>query len=451
MDPRHQTALRVLNAALLAADPAEAVRRQVRREGDLLHVAGRAYDLSRYQRVVLVGGGKAAVPMAAAVEDILGDRLTGGLINTKEGHLAATSRAASATRAPASRVEVIEAGHPVPDVRGQEGAARMAGLLGAATAEDLVVCLISGGGSALMALPAPGISLADKQATTRALLSCGATINEVNAVRKHLSLSKGGNFALLAYPAELITLILSDVIGSPVDAIASGPTVPDPTTFGEARQVLERYGLISTVPPSVRARLEAGVAGEIADTPVAGHPAFERTFNVVIADIRVAALAAEQEARALGFNTMLLTTSVEGEAREIGKVLAAIGREEEETGAPLPRPACLITGGETTVTVRGQGKGGRNQEMALAAGIKIAGLDHTVILCSATDGSDGPTDAAGAIVDGSTVRRAREMGLDPEAYLSDNNSYAFFDRLGDLIRTGPTNTNVNDLDLVFVF
>ncbi len=451
MDPRHQTALRVLSAALLAADPAEAVRRQVRRDGDMLRVAGRTYDLSRYRRVLVIGGGKASVPMAAAVEGILGERLTEGLINTKEGHSARECGVSADFLAPGSRVRVIEAGHPVPDARGQDGASRMAALLRGATADDLVICLISGGGSALMALPAPGVTLADKQATTRALLACGATINEVNTVRKHLSQSKGGSFALLAYPADVVTLILSDVIGSPLDVIASGPTVPDPTTFHQALAVLAAYDLLGKVPPPVRLHIEAGVAGNLDDTPDAGHPAFERTFNLVVADIRVAALAAEQEARRLGFSTLLLSTSVEGEAREIAKFLAAIGREEEETGGPLPRPACLIAGGETTVTVRGQGKGGRNQEMALAAALKIDGLADTVILCSATDGSDGPTDAAGAIVDGSTIRRAREMGLDPAAYLADNNSYAFFNLLGDLIKTGPTNTNVNDLAMVFVF
>ena len=327
----------------------------------------------------------------------------------------------------------------------------MAEILRQATVDDLVICLISGGGSALMALPAPGITLADKQATTQALLACGATINEVNSVRKHLSMSKGGNFALLAHPAEVITLILSDVVGSPLDVIASGPTVPDPSTFADACDVLQRYEVMERVPPAVRQRLEDGRAGRLDDTPTAGHPAFARTFNLVVADNRIAARAAVSEAASLGFNALLLSTSVEGEAREIAKFYAALGREIEETNAPLPAPACLVAGGETTVTLRGHGKGGRNQEMALAAALKIRDLQRTLIVCAATDGSDGPTDAAGAMVDGDTLRRAGDAGLDPLAYLADNNSYEFFDRLGDLIRTGPTNTNVNDLTMVFVF
>lgn len=455
MITQRDTALKVLQAALLAADPAEAIRRHVRRDGHELHVADRVYDLRRYDRVYVVGGGKASLPMAAAVEDLLGDRLTAGLVNTKRGHLAASTGEAAAGQSVAlrkgSHIQVVEAGHPIPDEEGRAGAARMAEILRQATDRDLVICLISGGGSALMALPAPGLTLADKQATTQTLLACGATINEINTVRKHLSQSKGGYFALQAHPAEMITLILSDVVGSPLDVIASGPTVPDPTTFADAYAVLARYGVLDQVPAAVRRRLEDGRAGRLEDTPTAGHPAFGRTFNLVVADNRVAARAAVAQAEALGFHSLLLSTSVEGEAREIAKFHAALAREVEETNAPLPRPACLIAGGETTVTLRGHGKGGRNQEMALAAALKIAGLERTVILCSATDGSDGPTDAAGAIVDGSTVRRAQELGMDAEAYLADNNSYEFFSHLGDLIKTGATNTNVNDLTMVFVF
>lgn len=463
----HKIPLAVFAAALAAVEPAAAVRRQVRREGDALRVADRVYDLRRYRNVYVVGGGKAAVPMAAAIQEILGDRTTAGLVNTRRGQAPPPDPTRVRERVgpvpdrgdgpvvalaiPHSRIAVIQAGHPIPDEAGQAGAAAMAELLTGATADDLVICLISGGGSALMALPAEGITLADKQAVTGALLASGATINEVNAVRKHLSRSKGGGFALLAYPAEVITLILSDVVGSPLDVIASGPTVPDASTFADACAVLSRYGLWDRVPSTVRRRLDEGRAGQLAETPKPGHPAFARTFNLVVADNRVAARAAVAEAERLGFHAMLLSTSVEGEAREVGKVFAALAREIAETNGPLPRPACLVAGGETTVTLHGAGRGGRNQEMALSAAIKMAGLERVALLCGATDGSDGPTDAAGAVVDSTTAARARSLGMEPAAFLAENDSYSFFQRLGDLIITGPTNTNVNDLTMVFAF
>lgn len=445
-----ETALALLAAALAAADPRQAIHRSIHRHNDTLIVGDRTYDLQQYRHIYVVGGGKAAIPMAIAVEEILGDRLTAGIVNTRRGHRQMPLNLAQDSNLSPQRISVVEAGHPIPDEDGQAGAERMAALLRQAEADDLVLCLISGGGSALMALPAPGITLADKQAVTAALLASGATINEINIVRKHLSQSKGGYFALLAYPAEVIALILSDVVGSPLDVIASGPTVPDPSTFADAWKVLEHYGLIEKVPPAVRRRLQEGCAGLHPDTPSAEHPAFKRVFNLVVADNRIAAQAIVTEARKRGFNTLLLSTSIEGEAREVAKVYAAIAREIAETNAPLPRPACLVAGGETTVTLRGQGKGGRNQEMALAAALKIAGLEGTVILCAATDGSDGPTDAAGAIVDGTTVTRARALGLDPMTYLTNNDSYHFFDRLGDLVITGPTHTNVNDLTVILV-
>ncbi len=437
------TVRRVLDAALRAVDPAGAVGRQVYRKGELLFVAGRQYDLARYRHVYVVGGGKASIPMAAALSEILGGRVTAGHVNSRRtGPLPGPGSASDvAPLMPGSPVTVTEAGHPLPDAFGVAGVARMAGLLRAATADDLVFFVISGGGSALMTWPAPGISLDDKREVTRQLLSSGATINEVNAVRKHISQCKGGQLAQLAYPAEVITLILSDVVGSPLDIIASGPTVADSSTYEQAYRVLAERQLLAATPPAVLARLDEGRSGRLAETPKAGDPVFKRTFNVVVGDNRVAARAAAVEAARLGFNTLLLSTSVEGEAREIAGFFAALAREIEETGAPVAPPACLIAGGETTVTVRGGGTGGRNQEMALAAAIKIAGLEHTVIACCATDGSDGPTEAAGAWVDGSTVGRALERGCDPSAYLADNDSHTFFQRMGDsssLVPPTPT-------------
>ena len=433
-------ALDVLWAALRAADPGEAVKRFLRLEGDVLRVADRSYDLRAYERVLVVGGGKAGAAMAAAVEDVLGDRVRGGVVNVKYGHVA-----------PTSRVRIREAGHPVPDEQGLQGTWDMVELLRGAGHADLVITVISGGGSALIDLPVEGITLQHMKELTDALLRCGATINEINTIRKHLSQVKGGGLAKIASPAQVIGLILSDVVGNPLDFIASGPTVPDTTTFEDAWGVLERYHLAAEVPGPIVERLRAGVRGEIPDTPMEGDPVLARVQNVVVASNELAAEAAVARARELGFNTLLLSTFVEGEAREIAKLFAAVAREVVAYGRPVPRPACILAGGETTVTVRGKGKGGRNQEMALSAAIKIAGLEDVMIVASATDGTDGPTDATGAIADGSTVERALAAGLDPAACLADNDSYRFFERLGDLIKTGPTNTNVNDLTFVYLF
>ena len=417
-------------AALAAVEPAAAVRQHLHREGDALIVAGRHYDLRDYERVFVVGGGKAAVPMAAAVSDIMAERLTEGVVVTKYGHT--QGRPASGFK-----VQVTEAGHPVPDENGVRGAQAMADLAGRATERDLVICLISGGGSALLTLPTPGLGLANLQILTDALLRSGATINEMNTVRKHWSRIKGGHLAHLVAPATLVTLVLSDVVGDPLDVIASGPTVPDPTTVADARAVLERYGIY---------RGEEALLEEIfQETPKPGDPVFERVQHVVVGSNRLAALAAVEKARQLGLNALLLSTYVEGEAREVAKVAAALAKGMRIHGDPLSPPACLVWGGETTVTIHGTGKGGRNQELALAAALALDGWPGMLVMALATDGTDGPTDAAGAVVSGETVARARSLGLDPRAALADNDSYPFFDALGDLLRTGPTGTNVNDL------
>jgi len=422
-------------AALTAVDPDAAARRHVRREGDRMVVADRRYDLREYERVFVIGGGKAAVPMARAMASILGDRLTQGIVVTKYGHIGDVHVSDLGFR-------VIEAGHPVPDENSVRGARAVAELAGQATARDLVICLISGGGSALLTLPAPGLDLDDLQALTDGLLRSGATINEMNAVRKHCSGIKGGQLARLVAPATLVTLILSDVVGDPLDVIASGPTVPDPTTVASARAVLERHGNPWG--------FENHEGFEFLETPKAGDPAFERVQNVVVGSNRLAALAAVGKARELGYDALLFGTYVEGEAREVAKVAAALAKGVRAHGDPLSPPACLVWGGETTVTIRGQGKGGRNQELALAAALQLSGWPGVLVMALATDGTDGPTDAAGAIVTGETVARAQAQGLDPHAALAANDSYHFFDPLGDLIRTGPTGTNVNDLLFVLV-
>jgi hydroxypyruvate reductase len=381
--------------------------------------------------------------MAAAVEDILGERLpVTGSVTVRYGQ-----------SVPTRRVPIREAGHPMPDAAGVSATREMVAALESATRDDLVVCVISGGGSALLTLPFGGISLADLQQTTDALLRCGATIGEINVVRKHLDSVKGGGLARLAAPAQLITLVLSDVVGNPLDAIASGPTVPDTSTFADALDVFERYKLWSALPPSVTDRIRRGVRGEWPETPKPGDPLFARTQTVVVGSNLLACQAAAAAAAELGLRSLILSTYVEGEAREVGRVLAGILREVDASGHPLARPCCLVAGGETTVTVRGQGTGGRNQELALAAATALRGLDGVLLASIGTDGSDGPTDAAGAWVNGATLDRATALGLDASAAIADNDSYTFFEAMGgsNLIRTGPTNTNVNDIYLLFAF
>lgn len=432
--------LPILSAALAAVDPVAAVKRHMSLVGDELRIGERIYDLGQYRDIYVIGGGKAGGSMAKATEEILDDRLTAGVINTKYGYLAKTEI-----------VRVNEAGHPIPDAAAVQGAKEMAGLAARASDGDLVICLISGGGSALMTLPVEGITLADIEVLTASLLRCGATINEINAIRKHLSQIKGGNLSRLAYPAEVVSLILSDVVGNPLDVIASGPTVPDSSSYAQAYDVIERYGILHEVPSSVVEHLRTGKEGIVPETPKDDDAAFAKTYNLIIASNEVAAQAAMAKAQEISFNTVLLSTFVEGEAREVAHVFSAIAKEIAHSGHPVSRPACVVTGGETTVTIRGEGKGGRNQELALAAAIQIDGLDEATIIALATDGTDGPTDAAGAIADGSTLIRARDKDLSASDYLANNDSYHFFEALGDLIITGPTNTNVNDLTFVFVF
>lgn len=440
----------VQKAALAAVEPGQAIHRHLHREGDNLIVADRRYDLTHFDHVFIAGGGKAAAPMVMALANVIGDsyenppgRLAGGIAVTKYGH--------SSSDASLSSVELLEAGHPVPDQAGVAGARRLADLVTNVGPRDLVLCPISGGGSALLSLPAPGIALADLQALTDQLLRSGATINELNTVRKHLSQIKGGGLARMAAPATVVSLILSDVVGDPLDVIASGPTAPDPTTYADAWAVLELYQLIASAPEPVLARLRAGLAGEVAETPKPDDPLFERVQNVIVGSNRLAAEAALVKAQELGFNTLLLSTFVEGEAREVARVAAALAKEMLHHGRPVARPACLVWGGETTVTVRGDGSGGRNQELALAAAMALDGWPDVALVALATDGTDGPTDAAGAVITGETIARARQHGFDANDYLARNDSYHFFQHLNDLIITGPTQTNVNDLLFLFVF
>jgi glycerate 2-kinase len=425
----------IFDAALAAADPSHAVERHLAR-----------IDFSRFQNIYVLGAGKAGASMARACERVLKwDGPPGlsvpagtGLINVKYGH---TTRL--------RRIELNECGHPEPDERGMNGAERIAALAAQAQRDDLVLCLISGGASALLPLPAPPVTLEEKRELTRLLLAAGADIHEMNAVRKHLSRIKGGELARLAAPARVESLLLSDVVGDNLDVIGSGPTAPDASTFADAAAVLKRYGIWRRAPKAVRARIESGLRMEIPETPKPGDAAFRRVRNTVIGSNRLALTAASARARELGYRTLILSSEIVGETREIARMHAAILREAAHTGHPVKAPACIISGGETTVTLKGDGgdgRGGRNQEFALAAAIDLAGLPNAVVFSAGTDGTDGPTDAAGAIADGLTLAR----GPDACRYLDNHDSYGYFESIGGLVKTGPTHTNVMDVRIMLL-
>ncbi|HXG51127.1 MAG TPA: glycerate kinase [candidate division Zixibacteria bacterium] len=429
----------IFEAAVRGADPAIALRRSVRTDRGALEIGGREYRFSNYRRVCVIGAGKASARMAEAVEALLGDRIVCGTVVVKYGH-----------SVPLERIEVREAAHPIPDPEGVRAARAVAEVARQAGERDLVFCLWSGGGSALLVDPAPGVTLEDKQRLVDLLLRNGVPIEEINALRKHLSRIKGGQLARLAQPATVAAVILADVIGDPIGGVASGPTAPDPSTFADCLAILERHGLLARAPQAVLSRLESGARGEIEETPKPGEAIFERVHNVVIADNATALAAAKEAAEALGYHTWILTDPVTGEAREAGARHARTARAVRAGSMPLQPPACIISGGETTVTVRGPGRGGRNQEFALAFALEIDGLEGTVLLSAGTDGIDGPTDAAGAVADGQTAQRAAAAGIDPRGALERNDSYSVFRSLGDLIVTGPTRTNVMDVQLLLV-
>ncbi|MDA0333778.1 MAG: glycerate kinase [bacterium] len=436
---RREDGLAIFSAAVAAVDPFVLVRANLHLGDGDLRVGPHTIPLTDTGRVIVVGAGKATPAMARAVEHALGDRIHCGSINTKHGHAVALTR-----------ITTVECSHPIPDADGVAGARGILQLLQGLTQQDVVLCLFSGGGSALMPMPAPGLSLDHKGRTTAALLACGATIDEINAIRKHLSGIKGGWLARRAMPARVVSLMMSDVINDPVDTIASGPTAADPTTFADCLKIVARYGIAGVIPAEVMHHLETGASGQLPETPKPGDPAFERTTNLVIGNNTLALAAAQSEAARRGYQPLILSSRIAGETRHIASMHVAIAREVAATGQPLPPPACLISGGETTVTLKGNGKGGRNQEFVLAAALDLVGCDGITVLSCGTDGTDGPTDAAGAIADGSSVARAACAGLQASEYLLCNDSYRFFAQLDDLVITGPTGTNVMDLRLLLV-
>ncbi len=434
-----QHAHEIFQTALQAVDPFDAVFHHVKIKDEALLIGKNRLELKNYNRIIVVGAGKAVAPMAKAVEELLGQRVSDGAIVVKDGH-----------GLPLERIFVHEAGHPIPDERGVRGSKNIISLVRQAKEKDMVICLISGGGSALLAAPVEGVSLKDKQKVTQLLLACGATIHEINTIRKHLSRLKGGGLARLAHPAAVTSLILSDVVGDDLDVIASGPTVPDTSTFRQAELLLKGYGIWESIPKSVRKHINKGVKGEVAETPKPGDPAFQKDSWELVGTNLQALMAASQKAERLGYRPIILSAMIEGETREIAKMHAAIAKEVIASGKPIPPPACILSGGETTVRLQGKGKGGRNQEFVLASAIALNGAENVVILSGGTDGTDGPTDAAGAIADEKTLTRAREKGLDPNAYLRQNGAYPFFQALGDLLITGPTRTNVMDIIIMLV-
>lgn len=429
----------IFQAALKAVDPGAAIRAHVRRAGHHLYVADRVYDLEQYDALSVIGVGKAGASMAKAIEALLGDHLRGGHVIVKYGH-----------GGPLTRITLHEAGHPIPDEAGVQATRTLLDFVRGRGAHDLIICLISGGGSALSPAPVDGITLAEKQAVTRLLLACGATIHEINTLRKHISQIKGGQLARLTSPATLITLVLSDVVGDSLDVIASGPTVPDTSTFLEGLEILCKYHLLDNIPPAVRQHLEAGAAKTVPETPKPGDSVFARTQTVIVGRNLQALEAAGRHATVLGYRPLILSSAIEGETREVAKVHAGIAKEVLASGHPIAAPACLLSGGETTVTLSAQGKGGRNQEFALALALEIRQTPGIAALSGGTDGTDGPTDAAGAFVDWTTCSRAEQCGLHPRAALENHDAYPFFDRLGDLLLTGPTQTNVMDVRVMVI-
>ena len=435
--PRARSILtRLFKAALEAVDPYRAVLRDTKIRKDTLLVGPHRYRLPRYRRIVAIGAGKASARMAQALERVLGSKLDDGLVVVKYGH-----------RLPTKAVRIIEAAHPVPDRAGLEAGRQVLDFAGTLTDKDLLIVLLSGGASSLLPVPAQGLTLEDKQATTQLLLRSGATIQEVNTVRKHLSSLKGGRLAA-ATKAHVLTLVLSDVIGDDLGTIGSGPTAPDDTTFADAWAIVRKYRLNATIPRAVSRCLQQGMQGRQAETPASGSAVFTKVQHHVIGSNRAAVEAAAKAAVRSGVRTIVASSTLTGEAREVAKVFGAVGREIARCGRPLHPPCCFLAGGELTVTVSGDGRGGRAQEFALAGAHEIAGLKKVWIAAFATDGSDGPTDVAGAVVDGDTTAKAMRRRISPVRALLENDAYTFFQRMGGHVVTGPTGTNVNDLYLV---
>jgi len=428
---------RILAEAIRAVGPVQVVNRAVHLEDDRLIVSGRTYELQTFRRIALLGIGKASTGMSESLAGILGERLSSGLVVTKHPPSASTVD---------GRLSVLVGGHPIPDERSLKAGEKVVEFLSELGSQDLLICLISGGGSALVTAPVEGVALSDLRSLTKMLLACGASIDEINVLRRHLDRIKGGGIIKLANQATLVSLILSDVVGNSLEAIASGPTAPDPTHLADALAIIEKYELGSQLPTSIIGALE-----NAPETLKPGDPIFGRVQNIIAGSSLMAAQAALKQASQEGFHPYLLRIDLQGEARQVGFELATFLRQTRWTNSPAPAPACIIAGGETTVTVKGKGRGGRNTELALAAVSELGDFPGVMLVTLATDGEDGSTDAAGAIVTGESFRRAAALDLYSGDFLDRNDSYSFFAALDDLLRPGPTGTNVNDLVLMFIF
>lgn len=433
----------IFKAGICAVDPFAAVKGVLNKDqNDLVLKIGQKEwqrSLDKFQRIFVTGCGKAGAPMVQAVEEIIGDHVTDGIVTVKYGHIGTT---------PPRIVSIVEAAHPFPDHAGVSSCRQALDMIGESTKDDLVIALISGGGSALWPQPVASISLTDKQKVNEILLECGADIHEINCVRKHLSLVKGGQAAKAAFPADVIVLIISDVIGDNLDVIASGPFAPDSSTFADVIKVIEKHKLSSELPKPVFEHLQSGFLGNISDTPKTSDPIFRKITQILCATNALAVKAAAQKAEQLGYKAYVLSDPVFGEAQKAAQMLV---KEAIELKQQSLQPVALIAGGETTVTLSDtRGKGGRNQEIILAAALKLDGIEGIIVGSCGTDGNDGPTDAAGAIANGKSVARAKKLGMDSEEFLRRHDAYHFFNKLDDLIITGPTNTNVMDIHCILI-
>lgn len=432
-------ALGALEAALAAADAKAALKAHVKLRGRTLQIKNERFSLDAFDSIYVIGAGKASGHMAEALFNILRDKISGGLVIVPDYFDVKLST---------GPVQLWKASHPIPSHRGVEGVKRMLALVREASREDLVICLMSGGGSALMPLPYGNITLKQKQGITSDLLKSGATITEINCVRKHLSAIKGGRLAELLQNTRIISLIISDVFSDRLDTIASGPTVPDNTTFNDAAHVLKKYKLWHSLNRNVKRIIQMGLSGKIPETPKPGSRIFRNVRNFVIANNKLACEGAMHYLKAKGINATILTTSLQGEASQVGVVVSSIASEITSENRPVRKPAAIVMGGETTVTVRGRRKGGRNQELVLSACKGISESENTVVASIGTDGIDGNSDASGAIADSFTFKRALKMNLCPDQFLINNDSNTFFRKLKDTIQTGPTGTNVNDVTVL---
>jgi glycerate-2-kinase len=439
-------ALECFFAGINAVDPKVCVKQHTMIQNQLLIIDGKSFDLSWYKNIYVIGAGKAVVGMVSAIEELLGDRITAGIC-ISPCEIQRLIPQGKPYPKKLKKIVVREGAHPIPDKKGMDATLEIMRLLRHTDERDLVICLISGGGSALLVYPPSEVTLGDLRKFTETLILSGVTIREINTLRKHISIVKGGRIAEMAAPSALITLIISDVVGDDLNMIASGPTLPDTGTFNDCISILKNYDILDKTPPSILRYIKSGAEGEIEETP---KKPISGTFNFLVGNNFTALKGVEKRARELGYNTLIISSFMEGEARDVAKFIISIAKEVKKTGNPIKRPACLIFGGETTVKVRGSGVGGRNQELVLSGASEIDGFGGIIILSGSTDGIDGTTPACGAIATSRTIKDAKKLGISPVEFLNRNDSYNFFKKVEGIIETGRTGTNVSDITIVMV-